>query len=125
MKNDTNDQTTRSCKNRRNGNKTPIITRVRGEGKNTNNKERVDETGTIDSGEEETTGQLNRKKITKHNIPYGHICDDVVIENDTPYVRVYCQNVCGIYVREGIGLDAAFQEIKQAGADDIFMFNET
>jgi hypothetical protein len=37
---------------------------------------------------------------------------------------VYCQNVCGIFDREGIGLDSAFKEIKQAGAD-IFTFTET
>jgi hypothetical protein len=37
---------------------------------------------------------------------------------------VYCQNVSGIFDREGIGLDSAFNEIKQAGAD-IFTFNET
>ena len=32
--------------------------------------------------------------------------------------------MCGIYDREGAGLDSAFKEIKQAGAD-IFTFNET
>jgi hypothetical protein len=31
--------------------------------------------------------------VTKDNIPFGHICDDIVIDNDIPYVRVYCQNV--------------------------------
>jgi len=63
-------------------------------------------------------------QVTKENLPFGHICDDVAIDNDTLYVRVYCQNVCGIYDREGAGLDSAFKEIKQAGAD-IFTFNET
>ena len=58
------------------------------------------------------------------NLPFGHICDDTITDNDTPYVRVYCQNVNGIFDRDGIGLDSAFREVKQAGAD-IFTFNET
>ena len=66
----------------------------------------------------------NKMKITQENLPFGHICDDIAIGNDTPYVRVYCQNVCGIYDRDGIGLDSAFNEMKKAGAD-IFTFNET
>ncbi|OEU11118.1 hypothetical protein FRACYDRAFT_246229 [Fragilariopsis cylindrus CCMP1102] len=70
-----------------------------------------------------TTTKTNMK-ITQDNLPFGHICDDIAIDNDTPYIRVYCQNVCGIYDRDGIGLDSAFKEIKQAGAD-IFTFNET
>ncbi|OEU18182.1 hypothetical protein FRACYDRAFT_236453 [Fragilariopsis cylindrus CCMP1102] len=74
------------------------------------------------STEEEST--TTRMKITKENTPFGHVCDDIAIDNDTPYVRVYCQNVSGIFDREGIGLDSAFKEIKQAGAD-IFTFNET
>jgi hypothetical protein len=74
--------------------------------------------------EEEPTAATKRMKVTKDNIPFGHACDDIAIDNDTPYVRVYCQNVCGIFDREGIGLDSAFKEVKQAGAD-IFTFNET
>jgi hypothetical protein len=58
------------------------------------------------------------------NIPFGHVCDDVAIDNDTSYIRMYCQNVNGIFDREGIGSDVEFKEIKQAGAD-IFTFNET
>jgi exonuclease III len=63
-------------------------------------------------------------RMTMDNIPFGHVYDDIAVDNDTPYVRIYCQNVNGIFDREGIGLDAAFNEIKQAGAD-IFTFNET
>ena len=63
-------------------------------------------------------------KMTLSNIPFGHVCDDIAADNDTPYVRLYCQNVNGIFDREGIGLDTTFKEIKQAGAD-IFTFNET
>jgi hypothetical protein len=37
---------------------------------------------------------------------------------------VYWQNVSGIFDRDGIGLDSAFKEIKQTGAD-IFMYNKT
>jgi hypothetical protein len=53
-----------------------------------------------DSTEEETTSTTMTRKVTIDNLPFGHICDDIVVDNDTPYVRVYCQNVCGIYDRE-------------------------
>ena len=66
----------------------------------------------------------NNLKMKTENLPHGHICDEVAVDNDTPYVRLYCQNVNGIYDREGIGLDTAFLEMKQVGAD-IFTFNET
>ena len=74
----------------------------------------------------ETTTITTKKKmkVTSENLPFGHACDDIAADNDTPYVRVYCQNVCGVFDREGIGLESAFKEIKQAGAD-IFTFNET
>ena len=74
-----------------------------------------------------TTTEIKKKKKKKmniDNIPFGHICDNIAIGNDTPYIRLYCQNVNGIFDREGIGLDTAFEEIKQVGAD-IFTFNET
>jgi hypothetical protein len=58
------------------------------------------------------------------NLPFGHICDDIVVGNDTLYVQLYSQNIDSIFDRKGIGLDSAFREIKQAGAD-IFTFNET
>jgi hypothetical protein len=77
-----------------------------------------------ESNNEGTKATKKKMKVTTENLPYGHVCDDIAIDNDTPYIRVYCQNVCGIYDREGIGLDSAFKEIKQAGAD-IFTFNET
>ena len=71
-----------------------------------------------------STETVRKIPMTHDNIPFGHVCDDIAIDNDTPYVRLYCQNVNGIFDREGIGLDSAFKEIKQAGAD-IFTFNET
>jgi len=80
--------------------------------------------------EENTEDRAATRVTTKHmrvttaNLPFGHVCDDIAIDNDTPYIRVYCQNVCGIYDKDGIGLDSAFKEMKQAGAD-IFTFNET
>ena len=86
---------------------------------NTENQPNMKETG--DTGKATPTKLL---KVTNENLPFGHICDDIAVDNDTPYVRVYCQNVCGIFDREGLGLESAFKEIKQAGAD-IFMFNET
>lgn len=75
---------------------------------------------------ETTENDTSDKKLeTKaENLPHGHICDDVAVDNDTPYIRLYCQNVNGIFDRDGIGLDMAFREVKQAGAD-IFTFNET
>jgi hypothetical protein len=89
-----------------------------------NGLEANDRGSLTDSTEEGTTSTTRTRKVTIDNLPFGHICDDIVVDNDTPYVRVYCQNVCGIYDRERIGLESAFKEIKQAGAD-IFMFNET
>ena len=84
------------------------------------NEERIRTENKVD----EITITTNKMKVTKDNLPFGHVCDDIAIDNDTPYIRVYCQNVCGIYDRDGIGLDSAFKEVKQAGAD-IFTFNET
>jgi hypothetical protein len=63
-------------------------------------------------------------KITQENIPFGHVCEGIEVDNDIPYVRVYCQNVSRMFDREGIGLDSAFNEIIQVGAD-IFTLNET
>jgi hypothetical protein len=84
----------------------------------------TEEETTTTGQEKETTETQTKMKVTSENLPFGHICDDIVVDNDTPYVRVYCQNVSGIFDRDGIGLDSAFKEIKQAGAD-IFTFNET
>jgi hypothetical protein len=71
-----------------------------------------------------TLAGKKKMTVTQDNFPFGHVCDDIAIDDDTPYIRVYCQNVSGIFDREGIGLDSAFNEIKQASAD-IFTFNET
>jgi hypothetical protein len=67
-----------------------------------------------------------KKKMTEtqENLPFRHVCDDIAMDDTTQYVRLYCQNVSGIFDRDGIGLDSAFKEINQAGAD-IFTFNET
>jgi hypothetical protein len=74
--------------------------------------------------EKKTLATKKKLKVRQDNLPFGHICDDIAVDNDTHYVRVYCQNVSRIFYREGIGLDSAFKEIKQAGAD-IFTFNKT
>jgi hypothetical protein len=74
--------------------------------------------------EERTISATTKMKVTQDNIPFGHVCDDIAVDDDTPYIRIYCQNVSGIFDREGIGLDSAFNEIKQAGAN-IFTFNGT
>jgi hypothetical protein len=36
-----------------------------------------------------------KMKVTQDNIPFGHVCDDIAVDNDAPYVRIYCQNVSG------------------------------
>jgi hypothetical protein len=84
------------------------------------NKDRFMETNM----NERTIARKKKMKVTQDNFPFGHVCDDIALDNDTPYIRVYCQNVCGIFDRDGIGLDTAFKDIKQASAD-IFTFNET
>jgi hypothetical protein len=84
----------------------------------------TEEEDKADSNKERNKTTTKKMKVTMENLPIGHVCDDIAVDNDTPYVRVYCQNVCGIFDREGIGLESAFKEIKQAGAD-IFTFNET
>jgi hypothetical protein len=89
-----------------------------------NESENANDTTDAITMEEGIKATKKKMKVTNENLPFGHICDDIVVDNDIPYVRVYCQNVCGIFDREGIGLDSAFKEIKQAGAD-IFTFNET
>jgi hypothetical protein len=82
--------------------------------------------GQIETNKEERTKATEMKmKVTQDKIPFGHICDDIAVDEDTPYEQIYSQNdVSGIFDRDGIGLDSAFKEIKQAGAD-IFTFNET
>jgi hypothetical protein len=82
------------------------------------------EEDTTDIIKESDKATRTKMKVTMENLPIGHVCDDIAVDNDTPYVRIYCQNVCGVFDRDGIGLDSAFKEIKQAGAD-IFTFNET
>jgi hypothetical protein len=42
-----------------------------------------------DKDEEITTTQ-RKGKVTMDNLPFGHICDGIAVENDTPYVRLYC-----------------------------------
>ena len=81
-----------------------------------------DESTNEDNDRAQPTRQ--KPKITKENMPFGNVCEEVVTDNDTPYIRMYCQNVSGIFDRDGIGLDSAFKEIKEASAD-IFTFNET
>jgi hypothetical protein len=82
------------------------------------------ERGKVTNNDTKSKSTEKKMKVTQNNIPFGHVCDDIAVDDDTPYVRIYCQNVSGIFDREGIGLDSALKEIKQAGAD-IFTFNET
>jgi hypothetical protein len=91
---------------------------------NTRKNNENDEEMTGTNTEEGTKTTRKKMKVKQDNFPFGHVCDDIAVDDDTQYVRVYCQNVSEIFDREGIGLDSAFKEIKQAGAD-IFTFNET
>jgi hypothetical protein len=112
-----------------------IITNSQKQQENTISKEKIHQ-GYICKSKytnEDRTAKVNKvdktltkkmRKVTKNNLPFGHVGDNIAIDNDTPYIRVYCQNVCGKFDRDGIRLDSAFREIKQAGAD-IFTFNET
>jgi hypothetical protein len=84
------------------------------------NEERTAKANKVDI----TTTTKKKMKVTKVNLPFRHVCNNISIDNDTPYIQVYCQNVYRIFDRDGIGLGSAFREIKQAGAD-IFTFNET
>jgi hypothetical protein len=84
------------------------------------NKDRIKEINM----KERTIARKKKMTITQDNFLFGHVCENIALDNDTPYIRVYCQNVSGIFDRDGIGLDSAFKEIKQASAD-IFTFNET
>ena len=55
--------------------------------------------------------------------PWGDPCNDLPpVHSDI--LRLYCQNVNGIFDQNGIGLDEAFQTMRTLGAD-IFTFNET
>jgi hypothetical protein len=90
----------------------------------TTTKVRDDEGTETVSTEERTKATKKKVKVTMASLLFGHVCDNIAIDNDTPYIRVYCQNVCGIFNKDGLGLDSAFKEIKRAGAD-IFTFNET
>jgi hypothetical protein len=38
-------------------------------------------------GSMEGTIKITKMKVTNENLPFGHICDDIVIDNDTPYMR--------------------------------------
>jgi hypothetical protein len=72
------------------------------------NEERTAKANKVDI----TATTKNKMKVTKDNLPFGHVCDNIAIDNDTPCIQVYCQDVCGIFDRDGIGLDSAFREIK-------------
>jgi hypothetical protein len=52
--------------------------------------------------EERIISATKKMKVTQDNIPFGHVCDDIAIDDDTPYIQIYCQNVSGIFDREGI-----------------------
>ena len=54
---------------------------------------------------------------------WGDPCDDLPPEHND-ILRLYCQNVNGIFDQHGIGLDDAFHTMRTLGAD-IFTFNET
>jgi hypothetical protein len=97
---------------------------IKPQDESTRNKEKKKARQTRNNTKEGTTSVKEKMTVTQENLPFGHICDDIAIDDTTQYVRLYCQNVSGIFDRDGIGFDSAFKEIKEAGAD-IFTFNET
>jgi hypothetical protein len=63
------------------------------------------ERGKVTNNDNKLKSTKKKMKVTQDNIPFGHVCDAIAVDDDTPYVRIYCQNVSGIFDREGIGLD--------------------
>ena len=61
-------------------------------------------------------------KITNEE-PWGDACVDID-EKDQDILRIYCQNVNGIFDENGTGLDEAFHTMRSLHAN-IFTFNET
>ena len=61
-------------------------------------------------------------KISKEE-PWGDACIDIE-EDDQEVLRIYCQNVNGIFDIDGTGLDEAFHTMRSLRAN-IFTFNET
>jgi hypothetical protein len=62
------------------------------------------ERGEVTNNDTKLKSTKKKMKVTQDNIPFGHVCDGIAVDDDTPYVRIYCQNVSGIFDREGIGL---------------------
>jgi hypothetical protein len=63
--------------------------RIRG-GEGRNEKSGNNNSIRTNTEEETRTTTKTKMKVTKENLPFGHVCDDIVVDNDTPYVRVYC-----------------------------------
>jgi hypothetical protein len=38
--------------------------------------------------EERTISATTKMKVTQDNIPFGHVCDDIAVDDDTPYIRM-------------------------------------
>ena len=59
----------------------------------------------------------------KQEAQWGDQCNEIE-DNDEDTLRIYCQNVNGIYDGEGLGLEEAFHTMRTVKAG-IFTFNET
>jgi hypothetical protein len=59
-----------------------------------------------------------KTKVTQDNIPFGHVCDNIAVEDDTPYLRIYCQNVSGIFDRDGIGVEIQLSHLRYLMSED-------
>jgi hypothetical protein len=99
------------------------ISNTRTTKENTNNDEFLTEPKEKQSSQHKQHSTTKRIAINSTNLPFGHICDDIAIVN-TPYMRVYCQDLNGMFDVDGIKLDETFNEIQNASADR-FTFNET
>ena len=65
--------------------------------------------------------QIDRWKFLEQEVQWGDRCDEI---NNDDTLRIYCQNVNGIYDGEGLGLNEAFHYMRTLKAS-IFTFNET
>ena len=99
-----------------------------------NRKNRGNKLGRITRREQKQKKQASSKQRSRnkhledtdhieHGASWGDQCIKIN-DNDTETLRIYCQNVNGIYDEDGLGLDEAFHLMRTAKAN-IFTFNET
>ena len=68
-------------------------------------------------------GHDDNCNFIEHTAEWGDMCVQID-DSDKDTLRVYCQNVNGIFDRDGLGLDEAFHHMRTLKAN-VFTFNET